>query len=97
VYSYTRRLYRTAAVGTRKSELLFEDPVGLSTSWWPDGAVLAYTRMDSSQRQDIFMPLGPGTPSKPYPWLARPSPRGACQNSHQTGIGLRITPISPGG
>jgi serine/threonine protein kinase len=83
VYSYSstdgrgtvrRRLYRAAADGTSKPEVLLEGALGLASSWSPDGAIVAYTRMDSNESMDIWMlPLGTGSPSKPYPWLATPS------------------------
>jgi dipeptidyl aminopeptidase/acylaminoacyl peptidase len=67
-------LYRKAADGTGKEELLFDDEVNkIAQSWSPDGKSLLFFRVDRTTLQDIWvLPVTPGVPSKPYRWLATP-------------------------
>jgi Tol biopolymer transport system component len=67
-------LYRKAADGTGKEELLFADAANkIPESWSPDGRFLLFFRVDRTTLQDIWvLPITPGAPSKPYAWLATP-------------------------
>jgi serine/threonine protein kinase len=71
-------LYRGAADGTGKEELLYADGANkIPTSWSPNGKFLLFFRVDLNTLQDIWVmpvgaPSGPGAPSKPFPWLATP-------------------------
>jgi serine/threonine protein kinase len=69
-------LYRKAADGTGKEELLYADDANkVPTSWSPDGKFLLFFRVDRKTLQDIWvLPVGessrPGALPKPFPWLA---------------------------
>jgi serine/threonine protein kinase/Tol biopolymer transport system component len=72
-------LYRKAADGTRKEQLLYGDAANkVPTSWSPDGKSLLFFRVDTKTLQDIWvLPVTassrPDAPSKPFLWLATPS------------------------
>jgi Tol biopolymer transport system component len=64
-------LYRRAADGTGKEELLYADgTLKGPASWSPDGKFLLYFRVGP---EDIWvLPLTPDASAKPFPWLPQP-------------------------
>jgi Tol biopolymer transport system component/predicted Ser/Thr protein kinase len=64
-------LYRRAADGTGKEELLYADrTLKAPSSWSPDGKFLLYFRVGP---EDIWvLPVTSGASAKPFPWLPEP-------------------------
>jgi len=67
-------LYRKAADGTGREELLYSDGAPkIASGWAPDGRSLLFFRIDPKTQRDIWLlPGADGTPSKPVPWLVTP-------------------------
>jgi dipeptidyl aminopeptidase/acylaminoacyl peptidase len=66
-------LYRKAASGTGKEELLFESPERLlDTNWSRDGKFVVFTTMTENAQGDIWVlpnPLGDAASRKPFPFV----------------------------